>query len=128
MASFKFSIKVEPDRNVMYMTQRGQPCAADYEAVKAELSRALTSLEPGFAMVNDQRHLEPFDESTMLVAKELIAMMDKAGASTVIRVVPSDLISMTKILRALVTSECRYQTIRVSSLDEAEEILGRNRG
>jgi hypothetical protein len=127
MASFTFCIKVEPDRNVMYMTQCGRPTAADYEEVKIELDRALAQLVPGFALVNDQRLLEPFDESAMSVAKQLVAMTDDAGASTVIRVVPSDPISLTKVLRALVTAESRYRTIRVSSLEEAEEILGGRR-
>ncbi len=128
MASFTFSIRVEPDRNVMYMTQNGQPRAADFEAVKTELRRAVTKLEPGFALINDQRSLEPFDELTMSVAKELVAIMDGAGASMVIRIVPSDPISMTKVLRALVTAESRYQTIRVSSSEEAEAVLAQARG
>lgn len=128
MASFTFSIRVEPDRNVMYMTQIGQPRVADLEAVKTELRRTVAELEPGFALVNDQRSLEPFDELTMSVAKELVAIMDDAGASMVIRIVPSDPISMTKVLRALVTAESRYQTIRVSTLEEAEAVLAQARG
>lgn len=128
MALFTFSIRVEPDRNVIYMTQSGQPRAEDFEAVKTELRRAVAELEPGFALVNDQRNLEPFDELTMSVAKELVAIMDGAGASMVIRIVPSDPISMTKVLRALVTAESRYQTIRVSSPAEAEDVLAETRG
>jgi len=123
MSSFSFSIRVEPDRNVMYMTQRGQPRAADFEEVKVELQRAVEQIGPGFVLVNDQRSLEPFDELTMSVATELVAIMDDAEASMVIRIVPSDPISMTKVLRAQVTAESRYQTIRVSSPQEAEEVL-----
>jgi hypothetical protein len=128
MASFSFSIRVEPDRNVIYMTQKGQPRAADYAAVKIELIRAVARVKPGFVLVNDQRSLEPFDEPAMAVARDLIAIINDAGASMVIRIVPSDLISMTKILRALVTAESRYQTVRVSTPEEAEEVLAAARG
>ena len=112
----------------MYMTQRGRPEVEDFEEIKIELEKTAAQLRPGFALVNDQRYLEPFDEMAMSVAKELVAIMDGCGAARVIRVVPSDPITMTKVLRALVTAESRYQTIRVSSLEEAEEILAEGRG
>ena len=121
MASFKYSIRVEPERNVVYMTQSGRPQARDFRALLEELSEATTRLQPGFTLVNDQRYLEPFDEDAMSVAKELVNVVDRAGLSKVIRIVPSDLVSQTKILRALVTGESSYQTVRVSSPAEAEK-------
>lgn len=88
---------------------------------------AAARLQRGFVLVNDQRRLEPFDEDAMAVARELVAGIGRAGVSKVIRVVPSDLVSMTKILRALVIAETPYPTIRVSSAKQAEEILAQER-
>ncbi|MEE4273224.1 MAG: hypothetical protein V2I67_16235 [Thermoanaerobaculales bacterium] len=127
MASFTFDVRIEPERNVMYMTQSGRPSAGDFEQVHQEVMAAADRLKRGFILVNDQRRLEPFDEGAMVVAKGLIADIGRAGVSKVIRIVPSDLVSMTKILRALVTADSPYPTIRVSSSKQAEEILAGER-
>lgn len=124
MGSFKFDIRIEPERNVMYMTQSGRPSAEDFGNVEREILAAADGLDRGFTLINDQRRLEPFDEGAMEMATNLISTISRAGVSKVIRIEPADLVSMTKILRALVTAESPYSTIRVSSPEEAERVLG----
>ena len=123
LASFEYTIRVEPDRNVVYLTQVGRPLARDFRALRVDFIDAVKDLEPGFTVVNDQRFLEPFGEEALEVAKQLVLLAEQTGVSRVIRMVPSDIVSTTKILRAEVTGNGRIQVFRVSNPEEAEALL-----
>lgn len=123
MTPYTLSIQVDRSRNVMYITQGGMPCVVDLERFKELFVEEARKLERGFVLVNDQRYLEPFDEETMKVAAELIALTDYLGASKVIRIAPTDVLSWTKLLRAMASAKSHYRTIRVSTPQEAEAAL-----
>lgn len=125
MGSFSYTLRSEPERNVIFMTQRGRPEAEDFRRLKSELAAQVEGLKPGFILVNDQRRLEPFDENAMAVALELVELVNDRGVSTVIRIVPADLMTLTKVVRANVTAESTYRIIRVSTPAEAEKLLAR---
>lgn len=120
---YTFSIRADRNRNVMYISQRGAPNVGDLERFKELFIEEARKVERGFVIVNDQRHLEPFDEPTMKVAAELIALTDHLGASKVIRIAPADPLSWTKLLRAMVVAQSHYPTIRVNTSEEAEAAL-----
>jgi hypothetical protein len=123
MTAYSFSIRVDRPRNVLYIEQRGRPHASDFQRLKREFADAAAGLERGFAIVNDQRQLEPFDEPAVAVASELVQLADSLGVSRVIRIQPADLLSKTKLSRALVSGTSHYRTIRVATPEEAEAAL-----
>jgi hypothetical protein len=125
MDPFSFSLRLDPSRNVMYISQSGRPRASDFERLKQEFAEAAARLERGFTIVNDQRRLEPFDEPTLEVARELVQLADGFGVARVIRIQPADLMSKTKLTRALSAGTSHYQTIRVDTPEEAEAALDR---
>jgi len=124
MTVYTFSIRVDQDRNVMYIAQSGRPSAEDFEELKDFFLDKANKLQRGFSIVNDQRKLEPFDDQAMAVAKELVALTNERGAARVVRIVPADLVSTTKLSRTLVSGKSRYRTTRVATPEEAEAVLG----
>jgi hypothetical protein len=123
MEPYSFSVRVEADRNVMYITQSGKPTAEDFRRLKARFVEELDKLEPGFAIINDQRTLEPFDEDAMVVASELVTITNERGASKVIRILPAHLVSKVQLSRALVTGGSTYVSIPVATPEQAEQAL-----
>jgi hypothetical protein len=123
MSDYGFSVRVDKPRNVMYITQWGQPNAGDLRRLKDEFLAAVVHIRPGFTMVNDQRQMKPFDEEAMEVAKELVAESNKAGLARVIRIVPASLMAKVRLSRTLVSAGFRYEDIRVGTPEEAEELL-----
>ncbi len=76
-----------------------------------------------FAIVNDQRELEPFKDEAMEVAGDLLETTNERSASKVIRILPANLIAKVKLSTTLVTGESRYDNISVASPEEAEAAL-----
>jgi len=107
----------------MYIEQRGRPSAADLLDLKREYVSEIANLKPGFTIVNDQREMEPYDDEAMRVATELVEITNEHRASRVIRIVPADVLSTFKLSSTLEAGASRYASIRVSTLEEAEEAL-----
>lgn len=123
MSTYTFSIRTDVPRNVMYIDQKGRPTAAGFLELKTKFLAALEKLHPGFAIINDQREMAPYDEEAMDVAKELVEITSRRGASRVIRIVPADLLSTLVISSTLIAAKSRYTSIRVATPEEAEEAL-----
>lgn len=123
MSAYSFSIRVDIPRNVMYLEQRGQPTAADLLDLKRQFLAEIKKLQAGFAIVNDQRAMEPYDDEAMEVAKELVAITNEHQASRVIRIVSADLLATVRLSSTLIAAKSRYASIRVASPEEAEEAL-----
>jgi len=120
MSTYTFSIRVDVQRNLMYIDQHGLPTASDLLNLKRDFIAEVANLRPGFSIINDQREMEPFDDEAMEVAKELVEITNEHGAVRVIRIVPVDLLSTIRLSSTLVAAKSRYASIRVASLEEAE--------
>ena len=123
MTAYEFSIRSEPGRNVLYIEQRGCPSADDLRELRRAFLVEAGRLRPGFAIVNDQRFMEPYDDDAMEVAKDLVRLTNRLQASRVIRIVPADVLSTVRLSTTLESAESSYPSIRVASPDEAEEAL-----
>lgn len=123
MAHYRYTIRIDGLRNVMYIDQKGQPTATDFQNLKRQFLIDVANMRPGFAIINDQRELEPFDDEAMKVAKELVEITNQHRASRVIRILPQDLLSKVKLSTTLSTAKNRYANIRVASPEEAEAAL-----
>lgn len=121
MSTYTFSIRSDVPRNVMYINQQGRPTAAGFLDLKKVFLAELEKLHPGFAIINDQREMEPYDDEAMEVAKELVEITNQRGASRVIRIVPADLLSTMVLSSTLIAAKSRYTSIRVATAEEAEE-------
>ncbi|MCG6949328.1 MAG: hypothetical protein LJE93_10490 [Acidobacteria bacterium] len=123
MSTYTFSLRADGGRNVMYIEQRGLATAADFEDLKRAFLAEVGKLSPGFAIINDQRELEPYGDEAMEVAKELVEITNQYQASRVIRIVPADLLSTVQLSSTLISGRSRYTSIRVATPEEAEEAL-----
>jgi hypothetical protein len=123
MSRYTFSIRVDIPRNVMYIEQRGLPTATDFLDLKIAFLAEVGKLRAGFAIVNDQREMEPYDDDAMEVAKELVELTNQHQASRVIRIVSADLLATVQLSSTLIAAKSRYASIRVASPEEAEEAL-----
>jgi len=123
VSEFRFSIRNDVDRNVMYISQHGRPSAADLLDLKRSFLSEVGKLRRGLTIVNDQREMESLDHEAEEMAKELVATTSEHGVSRVIRVVPPDFLSIVQISSSLVEGKSRYTSIQVASPEEAEEAL-----
>ncbi len=123
MPEFKFSVRVDSARNVMYMAQEGHADVDDLRRLMVDYETALRRMQPGFVLVNDQRHLEPYSDEALEVAKELVELTNRHQASRVIRIVAEGLVSRTRVSRVLVSAQNRYENIRVNTPEEAEALI-----
>ncbi len=123
MSAYCFSIRCDVERNVMYIEQSGQPTTAGLLDLKGSFLSEITKLRDGVTIVNDQRRMEALDAEAMKMAKEIVATTSRHGVTRVIRVVPRDFLSTVQISESLVEGRSSYTSIRVSSLEEAEEAL-----
>lgn len=123
MATFDFEIRVNPDRNLIYMTQKGRGNRTDLEKLRDAYLDAVKRLKPGFVMVHDQRQLEPYEDDALEAAQELVKLTNDYEARAVIRVTAESLKSSVRVSRVLTGGRARYRNIRVSSLEEAEKAL-----
>ena len=124
MSRYRFSIRCDIDRNVMYLSQHGKPSVADILDLKRSWLVEIAKLRRGLTIVNDQREMEPLDDDEALeLAKDLVTTTSEHGVSSVIRVVPPDFLSVVQISTTLVEGKSQYPSIQVASLEEAEEAL-----
>jgi hypothetical protein len=123
MAAYRFSVRVDPPRNVMYIEQHGRPTASDLLDLRRVFLEEIEMLTPGFSIINDQREMEPYDDETMEVAKELVEITNQHQCSRVIRIVPADMLSTVVLSSTLIAGRSQYTSIRVATPEEAEEAL-----
>lgn len=123
MSDYRYSVRADPARNVVYLEQAGHAEREDLLRLRGDYVRALAALRPGFVVVHDQRAVRSFSDQALEVGRELVAVTDQHGASKVIRIAPEALLSRTRTTRVLVSAQPRYADVRVSSPEEAEEAL-----
>lgn len=127
MSSYRFSIRTDPARNVMYMEQEGHAEREDLARMRDAYVLALDEVRPGFVLVHDQRKVESFTDEALEVGKELVALTNARGAAKVIRIAPDQLAPRTRVTRVLAGSRPRYENLRVATPDEAEALLRAHR-
>ncbi|MBV9107788.1 MAG: hypothetical protein JO306_00095 [Gemmatimonadetes bacterium] len=126
MADYRFSIRVDPENNVMYAAQEGSAEKADLERFRDAYRVALKEVRPGFVLVHDQSGVRSFTDEALEVGLELVAITNEHGAARVIRIAPESLAQRTRVGRVLVTARPRYESVRVSTPEEADALLRRH--
>lgn len=128
MRRYSFSVRVDDEENVLYIAQEGHAEREDLVAMREEYLRALRRVRPGFILVHDQRKVESFSDGALEIGKELVAITSEHGVAKVIRVVPETLSQRTRMTRVLVSARAPYESVRVSTPEEAEELVREIRG
>ena len=123
MSAYRFSVRAEPARNVIYLEQEGSADRDDLLRMREAYERALDEVRPGFVLVHDQRKVQSFTDEALEVGKELVTLTNDRGAAKVIRIAPEQLAPRTRITRVLVTAKSRYENVRVSTPEAAEALL-----
>lgn len=123
MAAYRFAIRTDPARNVVYMEQEGHAERDDMTRMRDAYALALDEVRPGFVLVNDQRKVDSFSDEALQVGKELVALTNARGAARVIRIAPEQLAPRTRVTRVLAGARPRYENLRVATPEEAEALL-----
>lgn len=123
MSAYDFSIRLDAGRNVVYMSQEGRADHDDMVRMREAYLHTLAQVRPGWVLVNDQSKVESFTDAALEVGKELVALTNEYGAAKVIRIAPEQLAPRTRTTRVLVSARARYESLRVGTPEEAEQVL-----
>lgn len=121
--SFRYSLRFDAARNVVYMRQEGTADRADMEPMRDDYRRRLADVRPGWILVNDQSGVRSFTDAALEVGKELVALTNDHAPRAVIRVGSEGFALRTRITRVLVTGRSRYRNLQVATPEEAEAKL-----
>ncbi|HKP74021.1 MAG TPA: hypothetical protein VJT67_00700 [Longimicrobiaceae bacterium] len=123
MSDYRYSIRVDHARNVMYLAQEGSADGVDLARFRDAYVTALADVKPGFVLVHDQRRVESFTDAALEVGKELVAITNEHRAARVIRIAPEALATRTRVGRVLVAARSKYESVRVNTPEEAEALV-----
>lgn len=126
MSDYHFSLRLDANRNVVYLTQKGAADLTHLEQLREEYRRVLQGVKPGFVLVHDQSKVESMTDEALEVAQDLVALTNEFGASKVIRISSEALALRSRVSRVLVSGQFRYQHVRVATLEAAEQHLRDN--
>src|SRR6266404_5729788 len=81
-------VEAEPARNLLTVTYCGHVVPGEFEPAMGEIREGLAKLEPGFRLLTDLGGLEAMDYSCAPLVDEAMDLIDCAGVSIVVRIVP----------------------------------------
>ena len=83
-------IKVETDveRRLLTVTYCGRVVPSEFEPAMGEIREGLGKLQPGFRLLTDLSGLESMEYACAPLVDEAMDLIDCAGVSTVVRIVP----------------------------------------
>ena len=117
-------IEVEPGRKLLTVTYCGHVVPSEFEPAMGEIREGLGKLQPGFRLLTDLGGLEAMDYSCAPLVDEAMDLIDCAGVSTVVRIVPDP----KKDIGFRVMSYFHYRpevgVVTVETVEEAERALG----
>src|SRR5689334_1775464 len=109
MSEYRYSVRIDRARNVMYLAQEGRAEKEDLLRFRDAYVAALAEVRPGWVLVHDQRRVESFSDEALEVGKELVVLTNEHGAARVIRIAPEALATRTRVGRVLVAARSRYE-------------------
>src|SRR6266404_5679134 len=119
-------IKVEAnvERSLLTVTYCGHVVPSEFEPALGEIREGLAGLEPGFRLLTDLGGLEAMEYACAPLVDESMDLIDCAGVSTVVRIVPDP----KKDIGFRVMSYFHYRpevgVVTVETKEEAERALG----
>jgi hypothetical protein len=123
VADYRFTIRIDRTRNVLYLAQEGHAEREDLTRMREAYEQVLADARPGFVLIHDQRGVESFTDGALEVGVELVALTSERGAAAVIRIAPESLAPRTRVTRVLASAKPRYRNLRVATPEEAEALL-----
>ena len=126
MSTYRCSVRLDRERNVLYLAQEGRAEKVDLLRFREAYLAALAEVRPGWVLVHDQRKVESFSDEALEVGKDLVAITNDHHAAKVIRIAPEALATRTRVGRVLVAARSKYESVRVSTPEEAEALVGRH--
>lgn len=119
---------VEADRanNLLVIRYRDGVGSSDVERCAAEVSKALTSLTPGFRLLADFTDLESMDAACAPHLRHIMRLCDGKEVSSVVRVIPNPQRDIGLRIMSFFHYGPEVQITTCSTLEEAKEILDRH--
>ncbi|MBF0289237.1 MAG: hypothetical protein HQM14_15575 [SAR324 cluster bacterium] len=120
-----FELRVDFEKNRLYITFIGQASVEDAESFLSELSYHIAELKPGFAIISNLLEQDFFlDEEVESLMPAVMKFLSNSGAGIVIRVIPESLLGdSTAQLFDEKSSIAGYTAKTVHSIAEAEQLL-----
>jgi hypothetical protein len=115
------TIRVDPEKNRLYITLEGFSTIEQVKAAERELREAANNLKPGFDLVNDISNYKPGTSEIVVLFRQIQEMLKNAGMGRVIRVVKKYTITDLQFVRT--AKDTGYNAVNVSSVEEADAIL-----
>ncbi len=122
-SGFTYSVRVDTDRNVLYLTQAGVAEKEDMLRMFAEYERGLRQVRDGWVLVNDQSQVRDFSDEALEIGAQMVTRTGEHGVGHVIRIKPQGPAMRIRITRTLIAGRATYLTEHASSLEEAETLL-----
>ncbi len=119
-------IKVETDveRRLLTVTYCGHVVPSEFEPAMGEIREGLAELEPGFRLLTDLGGLEAMDYSCAPLVDEAMDLIDCAGVSTVVRIVPDPKKDIGFRVMSMFHYGADVGIVTVETMEEALRALG----
>lgn len=116
---------VEADRanNLLVIRYRDRVGSPDVERCAAEVSKALTSLKPGFRLLADFTGLESMDAACAPHLRHIMRLCNEKEVSAVVRVIPNPQRDIGLRIMSFFHYGPEVHITTCSTLEEAKEIL-----
>jgi len=117
-------VETDVERRLLTVTYCGHVVPSEFEPAMEEIREGLGKLEPGFRLLTDLGGLEAMDYACAPLVDEAMDLIDCAGVSTVIRIIPDP----RKDIGFRVMSYFHYgpqvNIVTCETVEEAQRALG----
>jgi hypothetical protein len=121
MEKATYAVRVDPVRNRLYVTLSGFFSLEEIKRCGDETIAATKKLRPGYDVVTDIRLFKAGPPEVAADIERVQAHFRKSGARQGVRIVAGNALSGMQFRRT--GNEAGYQSVNVSSLEEAEAVL-----
>ncbi|MGH8094411.1 MAG: DUF4339 domain-containing protein [Chthoniobacterales bacterium] len=120
-----YAVEADAANNLLVIRYQDSVGASEVERCAREVSKALTSLTPGFRLLVDFTDLKSMAVACAPQLRSIMQLCNDKGVSSVVRVIPNPQRDIGLRIMSFFHYGPRVQIATCSSLDEAREILDR---
>ena len=120
-----YAVETDTANNLLVIRYRDSVGSSDVEHCAVEVSKALTSLEPGFRLLADFTDLESMEAACAPHLRHIMRLCNEKGVSAVVRVIPNPQRDIGLRIMSFFHYGPEVHIATCATLDEAREILDR---
>jgi GYF domain 2 len=120
-----YAVEADTANDLLVIRYRDSVGSSDVERCAVEVSKALTSLKPGFRLLADFTDLESMDATCAPHLRHIMRLCNEKEVSAVVRVIPDPQRDIGLRIMSFFHYGPEVQITTCATLDEAREILDR---